>query len=114
MASTEHDWGTYCPPAVIHGAGAGAVGGVVGARGIIEKTMAIVLGPVISTPKSGSLQAEQRPGSFLTSWGCGEVTTGSFGGGLLYTYRRPRVGPEEPGRYWKLSRVHAKYSPRAF
>lgn len=80
MASTEHDWGTCCPPAVMQGAGAGAgaAGGVVGARGIIEKTMAIVLGPVISTPKSGSLQAEQRPGSFLTSWGCGEVTTGSL------------------------------------
>lgn len=51
---------------------------MVGAMGIIEKTMAIVLGPVISTPKSGSLQAEQRLGSFLTSWGCGEVTTGSL------------------------------------
>lgn len=50
-------------------------GGVAGARGIIEKTMAIVLGLVISTPKSGSLQAKQRLSSFLTSWGCGEVTT---------------------------------------
>lgn len=56
----------------------GAAGGVAGARGIIEKTMAIVLGLVISTPKSGSLQAKQRPSSFLTSWGCGEVTTGSL------------------------------------
>lgn len=56
----------------------GAAGGVVGARGIIEKTMAIVLGLVISTPKLGSLQATQRPSSFLTSWGCGEVSTGSL------------------------------------
>ena len=52
----------------------GAAGGVAGAMGITEKTMAIVLGLVISTPKSGSLQAKQRPSSFLTSWGCGEVT----------------------------------------
>lgn len=59
----------------------GAAGGVAGARGIIEKTMAIVLGPVISTPKPGSLQAKQRPSSFLTSWGCAEVTSGSLAKG---------------------------------
>lgn len=55
-----------------------AVWGVVRARIIVEKTMAIVLGPVISTPKSGSRQAKQRLSSFLTSWGCAEVTTGSL------------------------------------
>lgn len=55
-----------------------AVGGVVGARIIVEKTMAIVLGPVISTPKSGSPQAKQRLSSFLTTWGCTEVTKGSL------------------------------------
>lgn len=65
-------------PARIHGVESGSCGRRGWARGIIEKTMAIVMGPVISTPKSGSLQAKQRPSSFLTSWGCGEVTMGSL------------------------------------
>jgi hypothetical protein len=51
---------------------------LVGVRDIVEETMTIVLEPVISTPKSESLQAKQRPSSFLTSWGCAEVTTGSI------------------------------------
>lgn len=42
------------PTMAICGAESGSCEGVVGARSIVEKTMAIVLGPVISTPKSGS------------------------------------------------------------
>lgn len=41
------------PITVIQGAESGSCGGVAGARSIVEKTMGIVLGPVISTPKSG-------------------------------------------------------------
>lgn len=66
------------PTMVIHGAESGSCVGVAGARSIVEKTMAIVLGPVISTPKSGSPQAKQRASGFLTSWGCVEVTAGSL------------------------------------
>lgn len=85
---------------------------MVGARGIIEKTMAIVLGPVISTPKSGSLQATQRPSSFLTSWGCGEVTTGSFVRlGILSTDRRHReLGQEGQEQVLEMGRVGGKGS----
>lgn len=77
MAGTEQDQ-SACPPQLSTELKLGATGGVVGARGITGKTMAIVLGPVISTPKSGSLEAKQRPSSLLTSKGCAEVTTGSL------------------------------------
>lgn len=50
---------------VIRGAESGSCEGVVGARSIVEKTMAIVLGPVISTPKSGS-PASQTKGQQLS------------------------------------------------
>lgn len=66
------------PTTVIHGAESGSCGGVAGARSIVEKTMGIVLGLVISTPKSGSQRAKQRARGFLTSWGCAEVTAGSL------------------------------------
>lgn len=78
MAGTEQDQSAWPPQRFTELKLGAAGGGVVGARGIIEKTMAIVLGPVISTPKSGSLEAKQRPSSLLTSWGCAEVTTGSL------------------------------------
>lgn len=47
---------------VIHGAG--AAGGVAGAGGILEETMAIVQGPVISTPRQGARKPNKGPAAF--------------------------------------------------
>lgn len=79
-----------------------------GARGIVEKTIAIVLGLVISTPKSGSLQAKQRLSSFLTSWGCAEVTTGSLAS-AFYLLKYRKLGLEGQGQ---VLEIRWRWGPR--